>query len=188
MQLRALEAEAYPFLSTSAGSGIREGIEKWKAEWKAMSGHSHYGTERQDSAIDGLGIKSTEEETAPSVNTDSNSDPFLHPAKGRIIITRPGLVAQHSSDPFVDEGSPLVNGNTEIIHQKGVDADMTKPAPETLDVTAVRGADQGADQGAAKRAAKTADDDKPPAQEASPKTPWEELWEGLAAFSGMHDD
>jgi hypothetical protein len=177
MQLRALEVEAEPHLDTAAGAELRQGIERWKEDWKAARNQSPHPSRRQDSAIDGLGIDSTEDGfTATSANGSFGSP---QSPKTKLTITRPGIISRHSSDPFVDVDVPAANGTSK---------EAEEVAPTTHAINGVSPAPDAVvkELQIELESLEASPQDSPRAIPS--KTPWEELWDSLAALSGMQGD
>src|SRR6266480_2464589 len=162
MQLRALEVQAAPYLkTTAAGDPLKENIERWKANWKAadmrLRSASHEKDNEQKANGDITSVDLTD--TSDLTRQSLGSTRLL---KSRLTITRPGAVTHHSADPFIiTQDTPPSNG-----------------APErdsTVEPTIQNVGPKGDDEHEGLLDTPTS------------KTPWQELWDGLAEFAGIHD-
>lgn len=163
MQLRAVEVQAAPYLKTTAGDPLKENIERWKANWKAadmrLRSASH-GDDEHTAAANGNITPVDLTDTSDLTRQSLGSTRLL---KSRLTITRPGAaVTHHSADPFITQDTPPSNGAPErdsTAQNAGPkgDEDFFDEHEGLLDITQTS------------------------------KTPWQELWDGLAEFAGIHD-
>ena len=163
MQLRALEVQAAPHLKEAASDPLKESIERWKAYWKAADMRLRTASHDDDEHKANGDITSMEPTETSDVTQQSLGS--TRPLKSRLTITRPGITAHHSADPFIAENTPLPNG-----------------APE-------RGSGiEPIGQSVASEADENISDEQMELSETQiSKTPWQELWDGLAEFAGIHD-
>ena len=163
MQLRALEVQASPYLKATASDPLKESIERWKADWKAadmrLRNVSHEDEEHNANGdVTSVDLTDTSDLTQQSIGS-------TRPLKSRLTITRPDTVTHHNADPFMAESTP-----------------PPKAAPErgSSIEPIVQSVDSKADED-------FSDEHEGISDTQTLKTPWQELWDSLAEFAGIHD-
>jgi hypothetical protein len=163
MQLRALEVQAAPYLKVATDDPLKESIERWKADWKAVDmrlrNASHEDDEHKSNG-DVTPIDLTD--TSDLIQQSLGSTRLL---KSRLTITRPGTVAHHSADPFITENTPPPNEPPER-------ASSIEPIVQSV---------------GSKADEDFSDEHEGLSDTQTSKTPWQELWDSLAEFAGIHD-
>lgn len=163
MQLRALEVQVAPYLKADAGDPLKESIERWKADWKTadmrLRNASHEDNEHKTNGDVTL-MDLTETSDLTQQSPGSTRLP-----KSRLTITRPDATNHHTADPFITEGTPPQNEAPE----RGSSAEPT-----------IQNAGPKADED-------FFDEHEGPPDTQTSKTPWQELWDSLAEFAGIHD-
>ena len=157
MQLRALEVQAAPYLKTTAGDPLKENIERWKANWKAADMRLQSAGHGDDEHKANGDITSVDLTDTSDLTRQSLGSTRLR--KSRLTITRPG------ADPFITQDTPPSNGAPE-----------RDPTIEpTIHNVGPKGDEDFVDEHEGLLDTQTS------------KTPWQELWDGLAEFAGIHD-
>jgi hypothetical protein len=158
MQLRALEVQAAPYLKAAANDPLKESIERWKADWKAADMRLRSASHEDD-----------EHKVNGDVNsmdlTDTSDLTQQSLGSTRLTITRPGAVTHHSADPFITEGTPPPNEAPE--RGSSIESTIQGVGPKTDE--------------------DFRDEHEGLSDTQTSKTPWQELWDSLAEFAGIHD-
>lgn len=163
MQLRALEVQAAPHLKTAAGDPLKENIERWKTNWKAADVRLRSASHEDDEHKANGEVTSVDLTDTSDLTRQSLDSPRL--LKSRLTITRPGAVTHHSADPFITEDTAPAGGTSE--HDSPIEPALQSVSPK-------------ADEDFLDEH-ETLSDTQPS------KTPWQELWDSLAEFAGIHD-
>jgi len=171
MQLRAIEVQAALHMDSTEGSELKESVEQWKMDWKAADARVKHLSEGDGHGANGdIGLGMMEHGNASDHTSSSFGSPQPH--KSRLTITRPGLIARHGADPFVEEGVPNAKPNGVVNH-----SDSAEPALAPFRTKNAKTVNFEANEEHSSK-------EKPPTP---PKTPWQELWDGLADFAGIYD-
>jgi len=171
MQLRAIEIQAAPHIDSVEDSELKESIERWKADWKAADARVNYANEGDDHRANGAVSLGMTEHTDFS-DTASGSFGSPQPHKSRLTISRPGLIAHHNTDPFIEENASEAKPNGVVNHSESAEPAAASSKKKTAKTVNFEGGEENSDKEKGS---------------SPPKTPWQELWDGLADFAGIYD-
>ena len=163
MQLRALQLQAAPYLKVATDDPLNESIERWEADWKVADMRLRDASYEDDehnanSDVTPIDLTDTSDLTQQSLGS-------TRPPKSRLTITRPAKVAHHSADPFITENTPPPNEPPER-------ASSIEPIIQSV---------------GSKADEEFSDENEGLSDAQTSKTPWQELWDSLAEFAGIHD-
>lgn len=174
MRVRAMEVQASHYIDTPAGRSLRADVERWKLDWRdadaRLKDRKHLYERRTSSSassvLDGNGMSSSMSQS--------------------LRITRPGLISRVDSDPFIHDDDDEEE-EKEKKEEKVADKNAAKLAAKGKET---RSADEGVTASYYQTADTKVPHDSESEQKASPaleKTPWQELWDSLQDYVGIHD-
>lgn len=170
MQLRGIEVRAGPYIDSTESTELKQSIEQWRSDWKTANERVKSLSEEYEHRANG-DINSADSTQTSDLTSSTLATGSPRPRKSLLKIIRPALVAQNKTDLFTSEDTQETKAN-------GV---------------ASRGGNEPANQGSTEKTAKCvefeADDEAEEVVSNADdyKSPWLELWDGLADFAGIYD-
>lgn len=170
MQLRGIEVQAAPFTDSTESTELKQSIEQWKSDWKTADERVKSLSEELEHRANG-DINSADSTQMSDITSSTLPSGSPRPRKSLLKIIRPALIAQNKADLFTSEDTQGTKANGVARHGGNVE-----PAIETPEKKAAKSVEFD-----------TADEAEEVSNESDCKSPWQELWDGLADFAGIYD-